>query len=252
MSPSTSRGFNPEARIFCSSGGRERAVDREAVRALLEDVQAGRIDVDAAVRKLRRLPYEDLRFAKVDHHRALRGGAPEAVFCPGKTPAQVVAIVRRLADHHANVLATRADQAVASAVAEAGLPHVYHAEARLLIVRPEPGGGVGLIVVAAAGTADLPVAEEAALVAEALGNRVDRVYDCGVAGLHRLLDHYDLLAQANVIGAVARMEGALPIVTARVLDPPGNPGAPGNRYRAPFPGLAALPAMLYTCAPPVS
>src|SRR5437899_380074 len=107
MSPSTSRGFNPEARIFCSSGGRERAVDREAVRALLEDVQAGRIDVDAAVRKLRRLPYEDLRFAKVDHHRALRGGAPEAVFCPGKTPAQVVAIVERLAGHHTNILATR-------------------------------------------------------------------------------------------------------------------------------------------------
>src|SRR2546427_763043 len=116
MSPSTSRGFNPEARIFCSSGGRERAVDREAVRALLEHVQAGRIDVDAAVRKLRRLPYEDLRFAKVDHHRALRGGAPEAVFCPGKTPAQVVAIVRRLADHHANVLAPRADQALPSVI----------------------------------------------------------------------------------------------------------------------------------------
>src|SRR2546428_13958632 len=197
MSPSTSRGFNPEARIFCSSGGRERAVDREVVRALLEDVQAGRIDVDAAVRKLRRLPYEDLRFAKVGHHRALRGGAPEAVFCPGKTPAQVVAIVRRLADHHANVLATRADQAVASAVAEAGLPHVYHAEARLLIVRPEPGGGVGLIVVAAAGTADLPVAEEAALAAEALGNRVDRASDCGVAGLHPALPPHDPPAQAD-------------------------------------------------------
>src|SRR3989441_12626503 len=131
MSPSTSRGFNPEARIFCSSGGRERAVDREAVRALLEDVQAGRIDVDAAVGKLRGLPYEDLRFAKVDHHRALRGGAPEAVFCVGKTPAQVVAIVGRLAEHHANVLATRADPAIAAAVAEAGLSHVYHAEAQI-------------------------------------------------------------------------------------------------------------------------
>ena len=227
-------------------------MDREAVRALLEDVQAGRIDVDAAVRKLRRLPYEDLGFAKVDHHRALRGGAPEAVFCPGKTPAQVVAIVRRLADHHANVLATRADQAVASAVAEAGLPHVYHAEARLLIVRPEPGGRVGLIIVAAAGTADLPVAEEAALVAEALGNRVDRVYDCGVAGLHRLLDHYDLLAEANVIVAVAGMEGALPSVIGGLLDRPVIAVPTSIGYGASFGGIAALLAMLNSCAPGVS
>ena len=227
-------------------------MDREAVRALLEDVQAGRIDVDAAVRKLRRLPYEDLGFAKVDHHRALRGGAPEAVFCPGKTPAQVVAIVRRLADHHANVLATRADQAVARAVAEAGLPHIYHGEARLLIVRPEPGGGVGLIVVAAAGTADLPVAEEAALVAEALGNRVDRVYDCGVAGIHRLLDHYDLLAEANVIVAVAGMEGALPSVISGLLDRPVIAVPTSIGYGASFGGIAALLAMLNSCAPGVS
>ena len=151
-------------------------MDREAIRALLEDLRAGRVDVEGAVNKLRSLPYEDLRFAKVDHHRALRGGAPEAIFCPGKTAAQVVAIARRLAEHHANVVATRADQAVAAAVADAGLPHVYHAEARLLVVRPERGEERGLIVVAAAGTADLPVAEEAALVAEALGNRVDPLH----------------------------------------------------------------------------
>ena len=136
-------------------------MDREAIRALLEDLRAGRVDVDTAVGKLRDLPFEDLGFAKVDHHRALRGGAPEAVFCPGKTPAQVVAIVERLAGHHTNVLATRADRSVADAVAAAGLPHVYHAEARLVIVRPEPGAGLGLIAVLAAGTADLPVAEEA-------------------------------------------------------------------------------------------
>src|SRR5712691_12569824 len=139
MSPSTSRGFNPEARIFCSSGGRERAVDREAVRALLEDVQAGRIDVDAAVRKLRRLPYEDLRFAKVDHHRALRGGAPEAIFCPGKTAAQVVAIAQRLSTHHPNVLATRVTDDIVAAVAASGLPHRHHPDGRLVVVRPEPG-----------------------------------------------------------------------------------------------------------------
>ena len=160
-------------------------MDREAVRKLLADLVAGRIDVDAAVRRLRTLPYEDLGFAKVDHHRAVRTGVAEAVFCPGKTPEQVVAVLARLAQHHSNVIATRAGAEVAAAVGAAGLPHAYHADARLVIVRPERVEGVGLIVVAAAGTADLPVAEEAALVAEALGNRVERVCDCGVAGLHR-------------------------------------------------------------------
>ena len=227
-------------------------MDREAVRALLEDLRAGRLDVDSAVNKLRSLPYEDLRFAKVDHHRALRGGAPEAIFCPGKTPVQVVAIARRLAEHHANVVATRADQAVAAAVAEAGLPHAYHAEARLLIVRPEPGEERGLIVVAAAGTADLPVAEEAALVAQALGNRVERVYDCGVAGLHRLLDHYDLLAEANAIVAVAGMEGALPSVIGGLVDRPVIAVPTSIGYGASFGGVAALLAMLNSCAPGVS
>ena len=227
-------------------------MDREAVKALLEDLQAGRIGVDAAIQKLRGLPYEDLRFAKIDHHRALRGGAPEAVFCPGKTPAQVVAIVSRLAEHHPNILATRADQAVVVAVADAGLPHAYHSEARLLVVRPEPGEGQGLIVVAAAGTADLPVAEESALVAEALGNRVERVYDCGVAGLHRLLHHYDLLAEANVIVAVAGMEGALPSVIGGLVDRPVIAVPTSIGYGASFGGIAALLAMLNSCAPGVS
>jgi len=128
-------------------------VDREALRALLDDLRAGRIDVDAAMAKLRGLPFEDLGFAKIDHHRALRGGAPEAVFCPGKTPAQVVAILGRLIAHHANVLATRADRSVADAVAEAGLPHVYHPDAKLVIARPEPSPGLGLIAVLAVGLA---------------------------------------------------------------------------------------------------
>ena len=222
------------------------------MRRLLEDVQAGRLDVTAAADRLRRLPYEDLRFAKVDHHRALRGGAAEAVFCPGKTPEQVVAIVRRLAEHHANVLATRASADVAAAVAGAGLPHVYHAGARLVVVRPEPAEAVGLVVVAAAGTADLPIADEAALVAEALGNRVERVWDCGVAGLHRLLDHYDLLADANVIVAVAGMEGALPSVIGGLVDRPVIAVPTSVGYGASFGGLAALLAMLNSCAPGVS
>jgi len=227
-------------------------VDREALRKILEDVEAGRLDVRSAVERLRTLPYEDLGFAKVDHHRALRGGAAEAVFCPGKTPEQVVAIVTRLARHHANVLATRADASVAAAVAAAGLPHAWHADARLVVVRPDHVEGVGLIVVAAAGTADLPVAEEAALVAETLGNRVERVYDCGVAGLHRLLDHYDLLAEANTIVAVAGMEGALPSVVGGLVDRPVIAVPTSIGYGASFGGIAALLAMLNSCAPGVS
>jgi len=166
--------------------------------------------------------------------------------------AEPKAVVARLAEHHTNVLATRADPAVAAAVADAGLPHVYHAQARLVVVRPEPGEGHGLIAVAAAGTADLPVADEAAIVAEALGNRVERVYDCGVAGLHRLLHHYDLLAEANVIVAVAGMEGALPSVIGGLVDRPVIAVPTSVGYGASFGGIAALLAMLNSCAPGVS
>jgi hypothetical protein len=227
-------------------------VDREAIRRILDDVRAGRLDVEAALGRLRGLPYEDLGFAKVDHHRALRGGAPEAVFCPGKTPRQVVAIVERLAARQPNVLATRADAEVAEAVAAAGLPHVYHALPRLLVVRPEPAEGVGLVVVASAGTADLPVAEEAALVAEALGNRVERLTDCGVAGLHRLLAHFELLAEANAIVVVAGMEGALPSVVAGLVDRPVIAVPTSIGYGVSLGGIAALLAMLNSCAPGIS
>lgn len=227
-------------------------MDREAIRRLLEELVGGRLDVENVLAQLRGLPYEDLGFAKIDHHRALRGGAPEAVFCPGKTPEQVVAIVERLAARQANILATRAGAEVAAAVAAAGLPHAYHATARLLVVRPEPVDGVGLIAVASAGTADLPVAEEAALVAEALGNRVERISDCGVAGLHRLLAHGDLLAEANVIVAVAGMEGALPSVVGGLVDRPVIAVPTSIGYGASFGGIAALLAMLNSCAPGVS
>lgn len=227
-------------------------MDRAALRRLLEEVAAGRLDLDAALERLRRLPYDDLRFAKVDLHRALRGGAPEAIFCEGKTPAQVVAILGRLVEEHENVLATRAGDAIAAAVAAAGIEHVYHAEARLIVGRPTRSEGFGLIAVVAAGTSDVPVAEEAALVAEALGNRVERAYDCGVAGLHRLLDQYDLLAEANAIVAVAGMEGALPSVIAGLVDRPVIAVPTSVGYGASFGGIAALLAMLNSCAPGVS
>ena len=227
-------------------------MNREAIRALLEEVSAGRVSPEAAMARLRSMPYEDLGFAKVDQHRALRGGAPEAIFCPGKTPEQVVAIARRLAEGHFNVIATRAESAMAAAVAAAGLAHAYHAEARLLVVRPQSSEGVGLVAVAAAGTADLPVAEEAALVAEALGDRVERIYDCGVAGLHRLLAHWETLAEANAIVAVAGMEGALPSVIGGLVDRPVIAVPTSIGYGASFGGIAALLAMLNSCAPGVS
>lgn len=227
-------------------------MDKDVLRRLLDEVQLGRLGVEAALARLAGLPFEDLGFAKVDHHRALRLGAPEAVFCPGKTAEQVVAIVGRLTEHHANVLATRCEPAVAAAVEAAGLPCRYHPTARLLVVRPEPADGVGLIVVAAAGTADLPVAEEAAVVAEALGNRVERLTDCGVAGLHRLLAHRELLGEANAIVAVAGMEGALPSVIGGLVDRPVIAVPTSVGYGTSLNGLAALLAMLNSCAPGVS
>jgi pyridinium-3,5-biscarboxylic acid mononucleotide synthase len=227
-------------------------VDKAALARLLDDVRAGRLDVEAATARLAGLPFEDLGFAKVDHHRALRAGGPEAVFCPGKTAEQVIAIVSRLAAHHPNVLATRCDAATAAAVEAAGVPCTYHVRSRLLVVRPEGVEGVGLIVVAAAGTADLPVAEEAAVVAESLGNRIERVNDCGVAGLHRLLAHRDLFAEANAVIAVAGMEGALPSVIAGLIDRPVIAVPTSVGYGASLNGLAALLAMLNSCAPGVS
>ena len=227
-------------------------MDKEALRRLLDDVQGGRVAVDAALGRLAGLPFEDLGFAKVDHHRALRAGGSEAVFCPGKTAEQVIGIVGRLAAHHANVLATRCEPAIAAAVEDAGIPCAYHALARLLVVRPEPVEGVGLIAVAAAGTADLPVAEEAALVAEALGNRVERISDCGVAGLHRLLAHREVLGEANAIVAVAGMEGALPSVIGGLVDRPVIAVPTSVGYGTSLNGLAALLAMLNSCAPGVS
>jgi hypothetical protein len=227
-------------------------MDPDKLRALLADVAAGRVAADQAFERLRRLPYDDVGFAKVDLHRALRAGGAEAVFCPGKTPEQVVVILSTLVREHVNVLATRADEAVAAAVAAAGVPHVYHRLARLIVARPEPREGVGLVVVAAAGTADLPVAEEAALVAEALGNRVERVNDCGVAGLHRLLAHRELFAEANAIVAVAGMEGAMPSVVAGIVDRPVIAVPTSVGYGTSLNGLAALLAMLNSCAPGVS
>jgi NCAIR mutase (PurE)-related protein len=227
-------------------------VDREKIRELLEAVAAGTLPPEQALARLRALPYEDLRFARVDLHRSLRHGVPEAVFCPGKTPEQVVAIVRRLAEAHDNVLATRAEPAVIAALRASGLPCRVHDDARLVVVKPVAREGVGLIVVVSAGTSDLPVAEEAAVTAEVMGNAVERLFDCGVAGLHRLVPHLDRLNEANAIIAVAGMEGALPSVLGGLVDRPVIAVPTSVGYGASFGGVAALLAMLNSCAPGVS
>ncbi len=205
-------------------------MDREKVRQLLEAVASGALGPEQAMARLRDLPVDDLGFARVDLHRSLRHGVPEAVFCQGKTPAQVVAIASRLAASHDNVLATRADAAVMAALEASGLPVRVHAEARLVVVKPRPQEGVGLIVVVSAGTSDMPVAEEAAVTAETMGNRVERVFDCGVAG----------------------MEGALPTVIGGLVDRPVIAVPTSVGYGASFGGVAALLAMLNSCAPGVS
>jgi NCAIR mutase (PurE)-related protein len=227
-------------------------VDREKVRDLLEAVARGALAPEQALGRLRDLPVQNLGYARVDLHRSLRHGVPEAVFCPGKTPDQVVAIARRLAAAHDNVLCTRADAATAEALRQSGLACLVHPEARLVVVNPRAVEGVGLIAAVSAGTADLPVAEEAALTAEAMGNRVERFHDCGVAGLHRLVPHLDRLAESNAIIAVAGMEGALPSVIGGLVDRPVIAVPTSVGYGASFGGLAALLAMLNSCAPGVS
>ncbi|SHE92147.1 hypothetical protein SAMN02745218_01074 [Desulfofundulus australicus DSM 11792] len=222
---------------------------REELRLLLEDVRQGRLEVDAAIEKLRTLPYEDLGFAKVDHHRALRKGFPEVVFCQGKTTGQVVEIVRRLCGNNRTVLATRAGREVYEAVRAVFPDAVYSELARTIVVyrgeRPQPKGNV---LVMSAGTADLPVAEEAAVTAEVMGNHVRRCYDVGVAGIHRLLDKLDLIRWAHVIIVVAGMEGALASVVAGLAEQPVIAVPTSIGYGASFHGLAALLTMLNSCA----
>ena len=227
-------------------------MDREKVRQLLEAVAAGSVAPGEAMMRLRDMPVDDLGFARVDLHRSLRHGVPEAVFCQGKTPAQVLAIVERLAQAHDNILATRAAPDVIAVLEASGLPMRVHADAKLVVVRPQPVEGVGLILVVSAGTSDVPVAEEAAVTAEAMGNRVERLFDCGVAGLHRLVPHLDRLNEANAIVAVAGMEGALPSVIGGLVDRPVIAVPTSVGYGASFGGVAALLAMLNSCAPGIS
>jgi pyridinium-3,5-biscarboxylic acid mononucleotide synthase len=253
----------------------------EQIRAILEQVRTGTLSVEEALTAVRWLPYEELGFARVDTHRRLRTGYPEIVFCQGKTPEQAAAIVARLAEGNEFVLATRAAPEHAEAIQRQFPEAVYHQPARIVEVRnggselgarsserdkgtgSPPGEGVGVrvsseprapspersfILVISAGTADIPVAEEAVVTAQALGSRVERLYDVGVAGLHRLLDQRALLHEANVIIVVAGMEGALPSVVGGLVEQPVIAVPTSIGYGASFQGLAALLTMLNSCA----
>ena len=217
---------------------------------LLEQLARGELEVAAAFDQMKRLPFEDLGFAKVDHHRALRSGLPEVVLGLGKTADQVIAIAHRLRATGQSVLITRLDAAVAPDVLAAVPELTWVPDARLAYCRGEASAapGRGTILVVAAGTADVPVAEEAALTAALMGQDVERVYDVGVAGIHRLFAHHDRLRAASVLVVVAGMEGALPSVVGGLVDRPLIAVPTSIGYGASFGGLAALLAMLNSCA----
>lgn len=222
-------------------------MDEQTLRRLLDAVAHGEMSTADALERLRTLPFEDLGHTKVDHHRALRTGFPEVVFCPGKTPEQVGEIMLRLRAHAPVVLATRADRKTYEAVQTLIPEAEYQETARIIRVGTAPARP-GEVAVVSAGTSDMPVAEEAAVTAEATGVTVHRLYDVGVAGLHRLLSHLQTLRRAGALVVAAGMEGALASVVGGLVDTPviGVPTSVG--YGASFGGLAALLGMLNSCA----
>ena len=224
-------------------------LNSESIRRLLEQVRKGKLSPDDAVKKLRHLPFEDLGFAKVDHHRHLRVGMPEVIFSPGKTPPQVAEIFKRLAQHAPNILATRASREQFLAVKKDIRGAKFDPTARaILLQRDYTVYGKGKITVISAGTSDMPVAEEAAITAQLTGNQVERIYDVGVAGIHRLLAHRKAIAGSRVVIVCAGMEGALPSVVGGLVGVPVIAVPTSVGYGAAFQGLAALLGMMNSCA----
>lgn len=224
-------------------------MDAKKIEELLHKVKEQKISVEEARQGLRGLPYEDLGFAKVDHHRSLHKGFSEVIFCPGKTNEQIIEIARRLIHTGAGVLATRAEASVYEEFRKSFPDSEYHESARAIVVRREKElQREGQIIVMAAGTADLPVAEEAALTAELMGGNVIKAYDVGVAGIHRLFDYWEQIREARVIVAVAGMEGALPSVVGGIAGCPVIAVPTSVGYGAHFNGLAPLLTMLNSCA----
>ena len=222
------------------------------LKRVLESVKDGAMSVDEALSNLKWAPFEDLGFARLDTHRSLRKGVPEVIYAAGKSADQVVLIMQRLLERHTSVMATRVSdeqwRAVSSAMPEA----IFHAPARIIEARTqprsEPAPDAPYVLVVSAGTSDQPVAEEAAVTAEILGSQVKRLYDCGVAGLHRILAERELLSRARCIVVVAGMEGALPSVVGGLVEQPVIAVPTSVGYGASFQGLSALLGMLNTCA----
>lgn len=228
-------------------------MNADALRILLENIRSGSMEIEEGISRLKNLSYLDLGDAKLDTHRELRVGYPEVIFCSGKTREQVTRIVQAMMDQEANILATRASEEIFRAVHGICPQAVYHPLARVItVVKREAVLPDSYIAVVTAGTSDLPVAEEAAVTAEIFGNRVERIADVGVAGVHRLFDKLDLIRGARVIVVVAGMEGALPSVVGGLVDKPVIAVPTSVGYGASFHGLAALLSMLNSCAGGIS
>jgi len=228
-------------------------MDETSLRTLLESVAGGAVSADAAVQRIKRLDVEDLGFARLDHHRTLRRGFPEVIYSPGKTAEEVGIIAERLAARGQSVLATRCSPEAFDEIRKRVPDARYHERARCAVaVRHAPPAASGIVVVATGGTSDIPVAEEAALTVELSGSPVERLWDVGVAGIHRLLANRERLLAANVVIAVAGMEGALPSVIGGLVDRPVIAVPTSVGYGAAFGGLAALLGMLNSCSPGVT
>lgn len=225
-------------------------MNSDAIKKLLQAVAAGETPVDKAVDKIRKLPFEDIDYAHIDHHRSLRKGFPEVIFGQGKTAEQICGILEHMTDRENIILVTRVNPGKAQKVLDQFSHAEYHDDARMVILQKEPPviTGRGTILVISAGTSDIPVAREALLTAQAMGNRVESIFDVGVAGIHRLFAHKDLIDQAAVLVVAAGMEGALPSVVAGMVSRPVIAVPTSIGYGASFNGLTALLAMLNSCS----
>lgn len=227
-------------------------MDGTLLRKLLEEVKTGRVSPDGAFHRLKKLPFDDLGYAKIDYHRCIRQGVPEVIYCEGKSLEQIRGIAERIGQEHSNVLASRASGEVYEVIRKVTPNCRYHELARMVVINPKEVEKVGNVAVVSAGTSDIPIAEEAAVTAETLGSQVNRIFDVGVSGIHRLLHCCEELFQANAAVVVAGMEGALASVVGGLVSCPviGVPTSIG--YGASFGGVAALLSMLNSCASGVS
>lgn len=227
-------------------------MEKEKLTRILNDFKENKLDVKQILEKLKHMPFEDLGFAKIDHHRALRNGFPEVVYCQGKTIEQIIKIFQSLEKNNDNILLTRVDEKIFKKLKKLNKKINYNKMAKTIVLETKKTKRKGDILVICAGTADIPVAEEAAITAEIMGNKVDRIYDAGVAGLHRLLANKNKIFATNAIVAVAGMEGALPSVIGGLASCPVIAVPTSIGYGMSLEGLAPLLTMINSCTPNVS